>query len=119
MYRSVSATYARCDLLADGWVWYKGTRCKSPPPDGWTAVRSGKTSIDTGIVYRGQVNHNLAGDPDLAGIKEKLAAWIPTRNVMPKSLKNGELDSYGRKYQWLRDEGVPDWLGRIPPISTE
>ena len=59
-------------------------------------------------------HHNRAADPGLASIKKKLASSLPTTNVMPNSLKDGEQDSYGRKFVRLRDEGVPDWLGKSP-----
>ena len=57
---------------------------------------------------------NLAADPQFSRIKEKLAAYLPVKNVMPKSLQEGGTDSYGRKLQRLRSEGVPDWLGKVP-----
>ena len=60
-------------------------------------------------------HHNLANDPRLASIKKKLGAYMPTTNVMPESLQNGETDTYGRKVVRLQTEGVPEWLGRIPP----
>ena len=62
-------------------------------------------------------HHNLAGDPKFASIKKKLGAYMPTRNVVPKSIQEGGTDSYGRKYQRLLDEGVPDWLGIVPTES--
>tara|TARA_R110002072_G_scaffold302615_1_gene486846 strand:- start:135198 stop:135404 length:207 start_codon:yes stop_codon:yes gene_type:complete len=30
------------------------------------------------------------------------------------SLMNGGTESYGKKYESLRDDGVPDWLGKVP-----
>ena len=59
-------------------------------------------------------HHNLAGDPEFASIKKKLGAYMPTDNVVPTSIKDGGTDTYGRKYERLRTEGVPQWLGRIP-----
>lgn len=59
-------------------------------------------------------HHNLANDSDLASIKQKMAAKLPTKNVIPKSIKEGGTDSYGRRFQQLRDEGAPDWLGKVP-----
>lgn len=58
-------------------------------------------------------HHNLANDPELASIKQKMAASLPKRNVMPDSLKEGGTDAYGRRFQQLRDEGIPEWLGNV------
>ena len=62
-------------------------------------------------------HHNLAGDPDLARVKQRLGASMPTHNVIPKELREGGLDSYAERLQQLRDEGVPGWLGDIPPST--
>ena len=59
-------------------------------------------------------HNNLAGDPKLASVKQKLEACVPTVNAVPASIKDGGTDSYGRKFERLRKEGVPDWLGRVP-----
>ena len=59
-------------------------------------------------------HRNLAGDPKLASIKKKLRGYLPTDNVVPTSIKDGGTDSYGNKYERLRNEGVPDWLGKVP-----
>jgi iduronate 2-sulfatase len=59
-------------------------------------------------------HHNLAGDPRLASIKSKLGDSMPDENVMPKALLDGDTDTYGRKVERLKKEGVPGWLGRIP-----
>jgi arylsulfatase A-like enzyme len=59
-------------------------------------------------------HHNLSGDPKLASIKKKLAAHMPSTNVMPESLQDGETDTYGRKVERMQADGVPEWLGRIP-----
>ena len=59
-------------------------------------------------------HHNLAGVPKLASIKNKLHGHLPKDNVIPASIRNGGTDSYGDKYEMLRDEGVPDWLGKVP-----
>ncbi|MDB4749560.1 sulfatase [Rubripirellula sp.] len=57
---------------------------------------------------------NLASDPKLTSVKKKLAAAIPVRNVVPSVLESGGVDSYGRKFEFLRDQGVPGWLGTVP-----
>ena len=59
-------------------------------------------------------HYNLADDPKVAGIKKKLAGYMPTDNVVPKSIEDGGTDSYGKRFERLRDEGVPAWLGRVP-----
>ena len=60
---------------------------------------------------------NLAMDPQFADVKAGLAAFIPTTNKVPQSIKDGGLDSLGRKVEMLREEGVPDWLGAVPRDS--
>ncbi|MEP3478262.1 MAG: sulfatase [Fuerstiella sp.] len=59
-------------------------------------------------------NNNIANDPKRASIKKKLARYFPKTNVVPKSIKNGGTDSYGKKHKRLLEEGVPDWLGKVP-----
>ena len=59
-------------------------------------------------------HHNLANDPRYAEIKEKLAAFLPKKNVVPKSMRDGGLDPLGQKAQELLRKGIPDWLGKIP-----
>ncbi len=59
-------------------------------------------------------HHNLAGDPKWASIKKKLGGYLPKDNVVPTSIKDGGTDSYGKKYEMLRNQGVPDWLGKVP-----
>ena len=63
-------------------------------------------------------HHNLASDPKFASIKKKLGAAMPTKNVVPKEIAKGETDSYGRKYERLRNEGIPDWLGTMPKKAS-
>ena len=58
---------------------------------------------------------NLAADSKYSEVKERLAAYVPEKNAVPASIKNGGLDSFGRKVEMLRAEGVPDWLGKVPP----
>lgn len=59
-------------------------------------------------------HHNLADDPKLARIKEKLGAYMPTDDVVPSSMSGGGTDTFGRKVERLRSEGVPEWLGKVP-----
>ena len=59
-------------------------------------------------------NNNIANDPKRASIKKKLGRYFPKTNVVPKSIKNGGTDSYGKKHKRLLEEGVPDWLGQVP-----
>ena len=61
---------------------------------------------------------NLASDPNLTSIKKKLAVALPVRNVMPSVLESGGVDSYGRKFEFLRDQGVPGWLGTVPTAKN-
>jgi len=39
---------------------------------------------------------------------------MPKDNAVPSSMKEGGMDSFGRKVEKLRSEGVPDWLGKHP-----
>ena len=59
-------------------------------------------------------HRNLAADPDYAAVKERLAAYMPKRNAVPASIESGGADSFGRKVEKLRSEGVPEWLGEDP-----
>ncbi len=56
-------------------------------------------------------HRNLAGDPKYARIRKKLGAYMPKNDAMPSSMKDGGTDSFGRKVEKLRSDGVPDWLG--------
>ena len=60
---------------------------------------------------------NLAGDPQHARIKKELGAYMPKSNVLPTEMKDGGTDTFGRKVERLRSEGVPDWLGKDPAKS--
>ena len=62
-------------------------------------------------------HHNLAHDVKLARIKEKLGAYMPKNNAVPTSSKDGDTDSFGRKAERLRTDGVPDWLGKVPKTA--
>ena len=59
-------------------------------------------------------HRNLAADPEFVPVKKRLAAYVPKRNAVPDSIKNGGSDSFGRKVEMLRAKGVPDWLGKHP-----
>jgi iduronate 2-sulfatase len=62
---------------------------------------------------------NIAGDPERASIKEKLGAAMPEKDVVPSSIKDGDNDSFGKKVELLRSEGVPAWLGTTPGSTTD
>lgn len=64
-------------------------------------------------------HRNLASDPERARIKEKLGAYMPKNDAVPTSMKDGGTDSFGRKVETLRSEGVPTWLGTEPARSPE
>jgi len=59
-------------------------------------------------------HHNIANDPKIASIKKKLGDHMPKKNVVPKSIQDGGTDSYGKRFEKLRDDGVPTWLGKVP-----
>lgn len=63
-------------------------------------------------------HRNLANDSKWASIKKKLGGHMPKENVIPTSIKDGGTDSYGKRYQKLRDEGVPNWLGKVPTFPA-
>jgi iduronate 2-sulfatase len=62
---------------------------------------------------------NLAADLKHAKIKERFRRYLPTKNVRPLSMKDGGLDSHGRKVGALRKEGILDWLGKVPETRNE
>lgn len=51
-------------------------------------------------------------------LKERLKKHLPRKNVLPSSMRDGGLDSFGKKVQKLRSEGIPEWLGRDPKQSV-
>jgi hypothetical protein len=55
-------------------------------------------------------HRNLASDPLFAHVVKKMAEHIPTKNVIPPTMTDGGLDSYGRRVETLKTEGVPSWL---------
>ncbi len=57
---------------------------------------------------------NLAQEPAYLPVKQRLAKAIPKRNKKPSSLASGGQDAYGKKYEMLREQGVPEWLGADP-----
>ena len=59
-------------------------------------------------------HRNLAAHPGYASVKSELAAYLPKKNVVPEAMQSGGLDSYGKKVEMLRAEGVPEWLGKEP-----
>ncbi len=61
---------------------------------------------------------NLAPDPNYEEVKARLAAYLPKKNAVPKSIEEGGSDSFGRKVEKLLADGVPAWLGKDPAQST-
>ena len=59
-------------------------------------------------------HRNLAARSEYGHVKARLAAYLPERNAMPKSIGEGGSDSFARKAERLRVEGVPAWLGKDP-----
>ena len=53
---------------------------------------------------------------------KKLGAYMPKNDAVPTSMKDGGTDSFGRKVEKLRSEGIPDWLGtetvRAPEMQS-
>jgi len=62
---------------------------------------------------------NQAANPKFEKFKERFKKYLPTKNVMPSSLKAGKLDTHGRRVEALQKRGVPDWLGKIPAGLSE
>ena len=58
-------------------------------------------------------HRNLSADSEYGAVKERLGAYIPQNNVVPDVIAEGGLDSFGRKVEKLRTEGVPEWLGKL------
>lgn len=63
-------------------------------------------------------HRNLATDSEHKEIKARLAAYLPKKNAVPKSIQEGGSDSFGRKVEGLLAEGVPGWLGKDPAQPT-
>ena len=63
---------------------------------------------------------NRAANPKFARIKERLRKHLPTNNYLPSSMRDGGLDSFGKKVEKLRSEGIPEWLGKDPakPVAN-
>ena len=61
-----------------------------------------------------QEHVNEAANPQYASIKERLRKRLPTKNVVPASMKDGGLDSFGKRVEKMRNDGVPEWLGKDP-----
>ncbi|MFP6875841.1 MAG: sulfatase-like hydrolase/transferase [Roseibacillus sp.] len=57
---------------------------------------------------------NQAANPKYAKIKERMKTYLPTKNTLPFSMKDGGLDSLGKKVERLKDDGIPEWLGKDP-----
>lgn len=55
-------------------------------------------------------HRNLANDDRYQGVKKRLGNAIPERNRKPASIASGGRDVYGKKYEMLRQHGVPEWL---------
>ena len=61
---------------------------------------------------------NLATDPAYMALKTRLSKAIPKRNKMPTAIEAGGNDSYGRRYEMLREQGFPDWLGSMSGVKV-
>jgi len=59
-------------------------------------------------------HENVAKDPAYADVKKQLANALPKRNRKPASFNTDGNDSYGVRYEMLREQGVPTWLGSVP-----
>ncbi|HJN13242.1 MAG TPA: sulfatase [Pirellulaceae bacterium] len=61
---------------------------------------------------------NQAANPEYAHIKERFRKHLPTKNTLPSSMRNGGVDSFGKKVEKLKNEGIPQWLGKDPAKSA-
>ncbi|MGB0578621.1 MAG: sulfatase-like hydrolase/transferase [Limisphaerales bacterium] len=59
-------------------------------------------------------HRNLAADPKFAKLKERYIKYLPKKNALPRSMKDGGLDTHGRRVEALQKNGIPDWLGKLP-----
>ncbi|MDB4459054.1 sulfatase-like hydrolase/transferase [bacterium] len=62
---------------------------------------------------------NQTANPKFAKIKARLRKYLPTKNVLPSSMEDGGLDSYGKRVDRLRTEGIPEWLGKDPSETAK
>ena len=63
-------------------------------------------------------HRNLAADSKYKQVRARLAAHLPKKNAVPKSIQEGGADSFGRKVEGLLAEGIPAWLGKDPGKPT-
>jgi hypothetical protein len=62
---------------------------------------------------------NQASNPKYAKIKERFKKYLPTKNTLPASMKDGGLDSFGKRVERLRTDGIPEWLGKDPAKTAK
>jgi arylsulfatase A-like enzyme len=62
---------------------------------------------------------NQAANPKSAKIKQRLKKYLPTKNTLPSTMKDGGLDSYGKRVERLKTEGIPEWLGKDPAKTAK
>jgi hypothetical protein len=61
---------------------------------------------------------NQVSNPQFANIKERLKKYLPIKNTLPSTMKNGGLDSCGKRVERLQIEGIPKWLGKDPVVTA-
>tara|TARA_B110000495_G_C23031838_1_gene614803 strand:+ start:2544 stop:2738 length:195 start_codon:yes stop_codon:yes gene_type:complete len=61
---------------------------------------------------------NQVSNPQFANIKKRLKKYLPIKNTLPSTMKNGGLDSCGKRVERLQIEGIPKWLGKDPVVTT-
>jgi iduronate 2-sulfatase len=61
---------------------------------------------------------NQASNPKYTKIKERFKKYLPTKNTLPSTMKDGGLDSYGKRVERLKNEGIPEWLGKDPALTN-
>jgi len=62
---------------------------------------------------------NQSANPKFAKIKERLKKYLPTKNTLPPTMKDGGLDIYGKRVVRLQTEGIPEWLGKDPAATAD
>ena len=62
---------------------------------------------------------NQAANPRYNRIKDRFKRYLPSVNALPSSMKDGGMDSHARKVAELQQDGIPNWLGKIPVATVD
>lgn len=98
-------------------TWYYNNHSVRGPNFRYIRYRDGTEELYDHRSDPGE-HRNLAADSKYEAVRARLAAYLPKKNAIPKSIQEGGADSFGRKVEGLLAEGVPVWLGKDPARPT-